>query len=70
MLRQFFSCLDINGFITYGLTKAINTLGIDIHLNGPAVVEVKQLWSVIGWVTVSHYLELLRASGPGCIFSR
>jgi hypothetical protein len=27
-----------------------------------AIAEVKQRWSVIGWVTKNYYLELLRAS--------
>jgi hypothetical protein len=27
-----------------------------------AIVEVKQCWSIIGWVTKIYYLELLRAS--------
>jgi hypothetical protein len=34
------------------------------ELNVPAVsaiAEVKQRWSVIGWVTKNYYLELLRA---------
>jgi hypothetical protein len=39
------------------------------ELNGPAVsafrraiAEVKQRWSVIGWVTKIYHLELLHAS--------
>jgi hypothetical protein len=38
------------------------------ELDGPAVIalrraigEVKQRWSVIGWVTKNYYLKLLRA---------
>jgi hypothetical protein len=27
-----------------------------------AITEVKQRWSVLGWVTKIYYLELLRAS--------
>jgi hypothetical protein len=35
------------------------------ELDGPAIsviAEVKQRWSVIGWVTKNYYLELLLAS--------
>jgi hypothetical protein len=40
-----------------------------LYTHGPAVsalrraiVEVKQRWSVIGWVTIGYFLELVRAS--------
>jgi hypothetical protein len=46
-----------------------STYTLDEELDGPAVnalrfaiAEVKQRWSVFGWVTKNYYLELLRAS--------
>jgi hypothetical protein len=48
---------------------ALISVTLNEELDGPAgsalrrtIAEVKQRWSVIGWVTKHFYLELLRAS--------